>query len=209
MRRHLRILDGERLTADPFIRPPFSLALQGQRPGELCETRSLCWSQEKLASARRHASEAALPLALWLTLTVESERGLSAAAGTCTVSRDTVAAAANEAARHCACERVLPAARRLGEYAAAIRTGDPRFRHEDPSRSIVVAVPHTMLASWAIAAVENGLHLNDWIVAQDLPPGRQLWEAAAAEAGLQLDGWVLRQAISCARSRNATAHTAA
>lgn len=208
--RHLRVLGGERLASEPFDRPPFSLATQRQRPGELCETLNVDFPPNKLSAAGAHAAEAGIPVELWIAITLESERALAEAAALCEVPSEVVSSMADEAARHRSTKTIMPgAARRLVEYGSALRIGDDRLRVLDCRRSPVLAIAPTVLTSWTLAAAALELNLCEWIAAQRLPAGRHMWEAAAAEAGLPLDGWVVRQAISCARSRNAPAHSAA
>jgi hypothetical protein len=210
MRTHLRLLAGEHSAREEFRPDPFSLALQPQRPGELCETVRPGWTSEELVALQRHAAAAGLPLSLWLTLEVEAQRALSVAADLVGVPPAVLAAQADDAAALSSSDRIAPvAARRLAEYGAALRAGDKRFRVADGHLSVALDVPHTLLAAWALAAADAGKRLEEWVTLQELPPGRHLWEAAAAEAGLQLDGWLLRQAICCARSRSTAAHTAA
>ncbi len=207
---HLRLLEGEQIARDAFRSRQFSLALQQQRPGELCETVRPTWRPDQLERGRQHAADAGVPLGLWLTLTVEAERALAEAAELHNLLQNVLATHADQTASLHSVSRVLPiAARRLAEYAAALRVGDDRLRARDERSSVALDVPHTTLAAWALSATATGMRVEEWVGQQELPPGRHMWEAAAAEAGLQLDGWLLRQATRCARSRSTSAHTAA
>ncbi|HEY3462812.1 MAG TPA: hypothetical protein VGK62_05085 [Gaiellaceae bacterium] len=198
----LTIIEGGRDWDDPFQPLPFSLEHQPQRPGEICESVRLDWPQEQLDVARGTAAAARLPVALWLTITIESERALACVTAELDVERERIVATADGAASGRQTPAIRPpAARRLGEYGSALRTGHQRFA-ESERRAPILRVSHAVLASWSLAAAAAGRSLEEWILLCELVSGRQLWEAAAAENGQQLEGWLLVQAARVARSRS-------
>src|SRR5690348_4647155 len=95
----LQVIEGGRTWDDGLFQGrPFSLQLQPQRPGEICEALRPAWAHEGLDAARALAAGARLPLALWLTISVESERALAHVAHHLAVGQEVVAAAADDAA---------------------------------------------------------------------------------------------------------------
>jgi hypothetical protein len=198
----LTVIQGGRGWDDPFEPLSFSLALQPQRPGEICESVHIEWPSGTLESARAMAAVVRLPVELLLTITIESERVLTLATVALAVERESVVAAANEAASGQSVPAIRPrAARRLAAYGSALRTGDPGFAEPEKSAA-VLRVSHTVLVGWSLAAAAASESLEDWIASLELASGRHLWEAAAAESGRQLEGWLFVQAARVARSRS-------
>ena len=196
--------------ARPFDAPAFSLEMQPQRPGELCESFSLELPPGVHSHAERHAQKARLPLALWLVITIEAERALGAAASAAGVKPEDLALAADAAARAVRRYDLGPAeTRRLASYATALRAGTSDSIGTAAKTGVTLRLPHLVLARWALTAAEVGLPLGEWAAGLQLVPGRERWEAAAAEAAQPLGEWLLTQAARLARSISAAPQPAA
>jgi hypothetical protein len=194
----------------PFDAPAFSLQVQPQRPGELCESLSIELPLAVLSHAERHARTARLPLALWLVVTIEAERALAAAASAAGVEEQELARAADSAAGAFRRYDVGPAeTRRLGSYAKALRGGLSDCTATAVRTRVALRLSHLSLARWALAAADADLSLGEWAVGLPLVPGRERWEAAAAEAAQPLGEWLLTQAARLARSISAAPQPAA
>lgn len=194
----------------PFEAPAFSLRVQPQRPGELCESLSIELPPAVLSCAEQHAREARLPLALWLVITIEAERALAAAASAAGVEPEDLALAADSAAGEACRYDVGPAeVRRLASYAAALRLGVSEGRATGSKRSVSLRLSHLSLARWALAAADANLPFDRWVEGRRLVPGRERWEAAAAEAAQPLGEWLVTQAARLARSSSAVPQPAA
>jgi hypothetical protein len=209
---HLRLVSPANGSAPerPFDAPAFSLEMQPQRPGELCESLSLELPPGALSHAQRHAQTARLPLALWLVISIEAERALGAAASAAGVKPEDLALAADTSARAVRGYDLGPAeTRRLASYATALRVGASDRTVTADRTGVTLRLSHLLLARWALTAAEAGLSLGEWAAGLQLVPGRERWEAAAAEAAQPLGEWLLTQAARLARSISAAPQPAA
>jgi hypothetical protein len=207
--QRLVLVLNDRPPVRPFEPPPFSLLMQPQRPGELCESLVVKFPQEALAHAEQHAQAVRLPLTLWLAIAIEAERALVAAVAATGVESTELIAAADDAARPGRRYDVAPLeARRLASYAEALRVGVAGTSTAEKV-SVAVRLPHLLLARWAFAACEVNMSLGEWVTTMPLAPGRERWEAAAAEAALPLGEWLLVQAARLARSTSTAPQPAA
>jgi hypothetical protein len=194
----------------PFDAPAFSLEMQPQRPGELCESLSIELPPAVLSDASHHARAARLPLALWLVITIEAERALGAAGSAARVEPEDLALAADTAARAVRRYDVGPAeTRRLASYATALRVGTSDSAATAAKTSVTLRLSHLLLARWALTAAEAGVSLAEWAAGLSLVPGRERWEAAAAEDAQLLGEWLLTQAARLARSTSPAPQPAA
>lgn len=206
----LKLVSAKPSAPRPFEAPSFSLLAQPQRPGDLCESLCVEFPTDALNSARAYATEAGIPLALWLTIAVEAERALQTAAAATGVDADIVAGAADRVAKHPHRYDIPPPhARRLASYAEALRTGVPGGAAATSGSPVALRVSHLAAAAWSLDAARMGTPLDSWIAAMPLAPGREFWEAAAADGGIQLSEWLLLQAARLARSTSAVPHAAA
>jgi hypothetical protein len=165
----------------------FSLQLQPQRPGDLCD-----WIELELASdaAARIAERARIPVGLWLAIAIEAKRVLGAygpgAEADLEAQLDHAARARIDAA---VCRAP---ARALRAYADALRAGSEPVA-EEARGLLVLTPPQAMSTSWEHHARPAGLTLGTWLAREagsDLA-GRVDWEAAAAERGQSLAEWIL------------------
>jgi hypothetical protein len=187
-------------TFDP---PAFDLAARPTRPGGVHVELLSDVSPELAARVRAAAATEGLPAEAWSAIVIESERLLR----TLTVDRDRLVADLDLAARNQAA--VIPGgARRLADYAAALREGpalpiDRTPRIESAAGRLLVLAPYNSTSSWRLAAIEGGLTMDCWVSSMLARPavGRALWEAASAERGESLAEWILAQT---ARRRSAT-----
>jgi hypothetical protein len=194
----------------PFDAPAFSLEMQPQRPGELCESLSIELPLTVFSAAISHARAVRLPLALWLVITIEAERALGAAASAAGVEPEDVAHAADTAARAVRRYDVGPAeTRRLASYATALRAGTSDSTATAAKTRVTLRLSHLLLARWALTAADADVSLGEWAAGLSLVPGRERWEAAAAEDAQPLGEWLLTQAARLARSIRAAPQPAA
>jgi predicted HicB family RNase H-like nuclease len=177
---------------------PFDLERQPQRPGELCrEIRLDVGVHEAVVAAA--AAAAGVPVSLWATVAVESQRcvGLTSAlfAAPDAVVITALDDAAAEAQAHPG-EQDAVSASRLCEYGRALA----RARAHPPERTtlggVLLRPSLRILTAWSLASEEAGVALEAW--ASGLlkhPVGEAArWEASAALVGQTLAEWTLVQA---------------
>lgn len=187
-------------TFDP---PAFDLASRPTRPGGVHVELRADVSLGLAAKVRTTAASEGLPAEAWSAIVIESERVL----GTLPVGRARLVAELDLAARDQAA--VMPGgARRLADYAAALRAGaalpiDRTPMIESAAGRLLVLAPYNSTSSWRLAAIDGGQTMDRWISSMLARPaaGRALWEAASAERGETLAEWILAQT---ARRRSAT-----
>lgn len=168
----------------------FSLWLQPQRPGDLCD-----WIELELApgAAMQIAEQARIPVGLWLTIAIEARRVLRSYGP---VAEAELEAHLDEAARVRIDAAICRApARALRAYADALRAGSGAGA-EHPGGLVVLTPSQAMSTAWEHHAQESGLPLGPWLTgeASSKPVGRVDWEAAAAERGQSLAEWIFRSA---------------
>jgi hypothetical protein len=168
----------------------FSLRLQPQRPGDLCD-----WIELELApsAAMRIAESARVPVGLWLTIAIEAKRVLGSYGP---AVKGELEAHLDEAARVRIDAAVGRApARALRAYADALRAGS-EVGTENPGGLVVLTPPQATSTAWEHHAREAGMPLGPWLSreAASRLTGRVDWEAAAAERGQSLAEWILRSA---------------
>jgi hypothetical protein len=168
----------------------FSLRLQPQRPGDLCD-----WIELELVpgAAVRIAAKAGIPVGLWLTIAIEAKRILASYGP---AAKRELEARLDEAARVRIDAAVCRApASALRAYADALRAGS-EVGAEDPGGLVVLTPPQAMSTAWEHHARESGMPLGPWLAreAASRLTGRVDWEAAAAERGQSLSEWILRSA---------------
>lgn len=168
----------------------FSLELQPQRPGDLCD-----WLEFELEprTSVRLADVAQIPLGLWLTIAIEAKRILRSLEMTGSTELE---ARLDRAARLRVDTAVCRApARGLRAYADALRAG-AISNGEQATGLIVLTPPQAMSTAWEQDARRAGLPLGPWLAceAESELADRVAWEAAAAERGQSLAEWILRSA---------------
>jgi len=194
------------------VTPPFDLARQPQRPGELCrEVRLPAGADQRVTEVR--AAAAGVPASLWATLAVESERCVQRSAALFALPDTLVVAALEDAAAEEEPETVARLAdgtpSRLCDYARALLNA--RSREAAAVVGGVVLRPSlTMLTAWSLASRQAGLKLEAWASSHlsetALEPVR--WEGSAALSGQTLAEWTVLQAARRLRSARTRAHSA-
>jgi hypothetical protein len=164
----------------------FALALQPQRPGDLCDRIELRLPPAAIA---RIAAQSRIPPGLWLTIAIEAKRVLGAYppdAGSDLEARlDEAASGRIDAAVSRAPARALRA------YADALRCGSGT-ETQDPEGLIVLTPSQAMSTAWEDHGRRRGAPLGRWLAeeAVSVLVGRVEWEAAAAERGQSLAEWI-------------------
>jgi hypothetical protein len=183
--------------------PPYDLARQQQRPGELGREVVLDIGRDSCREIERRAAAAGVPATLWATLAVEATRSAALVETTFGFTAvETLSAAAAEAA-------AAGRRSRLSDYADALRAATPR----DPVAVIAAIAVRPGLASataWEAEAAAAEVALDVWLVlAIDRAPARFVaWEAAAADEGRSLPEWALVHAARRCRSARTPAQIA-
>lgn len=168
----------------------FSLHLQPQRPGDLCD-----WIELELPpeTVEWIAVRTAVPVGLWLTIAIEAKRVLGSYGP---VAEGELEARLDEAAQVRIDAAVCRApARALRTYADALRAGS-EFGATDQGGIVVLTPPQAMSTAWEHHARDIGMPLGPWLAREAAShlTGRVDWEAAAAEQGQSLSEWILRGA---------------
>jgi hypothetical protein len=183
--------------------PPYDLARQPQRPGELGREVVLKLGRDSCREIERRAAAAGVPATLWATLAVEAARSVTLVETTLGVTAvEALSAAAVEA-------RPRGRRSRLTDYADALRAATPR----DPVAMIATMAVRPGLASataWEAEAEAAEVALDVWLVlAIDRAPAKFVaWEAAAADEGRSLPEWALVHAARRCRSARTSAQIA-
>jgi hypothetical protein len=213
VRAHLYLV-GSRPANSPrpgWSPPPYDLASQPQRPGELCA--ELSFSDHDLADrVSERAAAAGVPPVLYATVGVEATRTLTMAAGLSALPCETVERRLGEAAAQTlgevATDPRMLAPTRLGDYARALLDRTSRPAPRSASRRVLLRPTETMLAAWTLAAGEDPLTAWAAGLLDRAAPDVLDWETAGACAGQTLAEWVLAQLARRSRSASTAAQTA-
>jgi hypothetical protein len=176
---------------------PFDLERQPQRPGELCrEIRLDVGVYETVVTAA--AAAAGVPVSLWATVTVESQRCVGLTSALFSVPDAVVIAALDDAAAEAQAhpyEQDAVSASRLCEYGRALARAGAHTA-EQTLGGVLLRPSLRILTAWSLASEEAGVALEAW--ASGLlkhPVGEAArWEASAALGGQTLAEWTLVQA---------------
>jgi hypothetical protein len=176
---------------------PFDLERQPQRPGELCrEIRLDIGGHEAIVAAA--AAAAGVPVSLWATVAVESQRCVELTSALFSVPDAVLITALDDAVAEGQAhpgEQDAVAPSRLCEYGQALAQAGART----PERALggVLLRPSLrLLTAWSLASEEAGMALEAWASELlDHPVGEAArWEASAALSGQTLAEWTLVQA---------------
>jgi predicted HicB family RNase H-like nuclease len=176
---------------------PFDLERQPQRPGELCrEIRLDVGVHEAVVAAA--AAAAGVPVSLWATVAVESQRCVGLTSALFSVPDAVVITALDDAAAEAQAhpdEQDAVLASRLYEYGRALAQAGAH----PPERTLggVLLRPSLrILTAWSLASEEAGVALEAWASGLlEHPVGEAArWEASAALVGQTLAEWTLVQA---------------
>jgi hypothetical protein len=173
------------------------LERQPQRPGELCrEIRLDVGVHEAVVAVA--AAAAGVPVSLWATVAVESQRCVGLTSALFSVPDAVVIAALDDAAAKAQAhpgEQDAVSASRLCEYGRALARAGAHL----PERTLggVLLRPSLrILTAWSLASEEAGVALEAWASGLLEHPGGEAvrWEASAALVGQTLAEWTLVQA---------------
>jgi hypothetical protein len=159
------------------------------RPGELplIAWVPLCRQTRELIG--HAATEACLPVELWVRIAVEAARLVAEIADLSGARDEVVVAALDDAAG--ISEEDAPAqtaASSLRRYAAELSGGRSSA---PPGEELALRLPEEMRGAWSRAAIAAGSELPRWIAArlEEAPPGCVGWEARAAAECRSLGEW--------------------
>jgi predicted HicB family RNase H-like nuclease len=176
---------------------PFDLERQPQRPGELCrEIRLDVGVHEAVVAAA--AAAAGVPVSLWATVAVESQRCVGLTSALFSVPDAVVIAALDDAAAEAQAhpgEKDAVSASRLSDYGRALAQAGAHL----PERTLggmLLRPSLRILTAWSLASEEAGVALEAWASGLlEHPVGQAArWEASAALVGQTLAEWTLIQA---------------
>jgi hypothetical protein len=190
---------------------PFDLERQPQRPGELCREVRLDIGDHEAVVATA-AAAAGVPVSLWATVAVESQRCVELMSVLFAAPDAVLITALNDAAAEAQAHRgkqdaVAPS--RLCEYGQALAQANA-YLPERTLGGVLLRPSLRVLTAWSLASTEAGVALEAWAseLLKDTVGEVVRWEASAALVGQTLAEWTLVQAARRLRCASAFAQIA-
>lgn len=178
-----------------------SLASAPFRPGELPLTAWIPLDSATRDLVRKRATEAALPIELWVRIAVEASRLAGEISYLAGCRREEVVVQLDLATTSPGETHTL-AASELRRYAAELRKGHPAF---EAGEVLALRLPEEISGAWNAAAVATRQELPHWLASMldDAPRECVAWEATAAATCRSLGEWAYASWLRASTSAKA------